>query len=98
QALPDVDGHVVLSGTSLGGIASLVANGSDDRIAGVLAMSASGGLEAAAKEGSWLHTLVEAAKGQHLEDAGPRAFFRTFDPLAYADTQHGAVYLLSGAQ
>jgi dienelactone hydrolase len=98
QALPDVDGHVVLSGTSLGGLASLVANGVDDRIAGVLAMSASGGLQAAAQEGSWLRQLVEASHGQHLDDAGPRAFFRALDPLAFAETQHGLVYLLSGAQ
>jgi dienelactone hydrolase len=98
QALPDVDGHVVLNGTSLGGLASLIANGVDDRIGGVLAMSASGGLQAAALEGSWFRTLIEAAHGQHLEDAGPRAFFRGLDPLAFASTQHGVVYMLSGAQ
>jgi dienelactone hydrolase len=99
QALPDVDPRaVVLSGNSLGGIASLIANGVDDRIGGVLAMSASGGLAAAAEEGSWFRALVEAAGGLKLGDRQPRAFFRALDPLAFASTQHGSVYLLSGAQ
>ena len=71
----------------------------DDRIAGVLAMSASGGLEAAARRG-----LVAQGAGGGLEAGStwrtpaPRAFFRALDPLAFAKTQHGTVYLLSGAQ
>lgn len=99
QALPDVDAHaVVLSGTSMGGIASLVANGADDRIGGVLAMSASGGLEAGARAGSWFGSLVKSAGGLQLDDPAARAFYRAFDPLGHAAHQHGAVYMLSGAQ
>src|SRR6185436_10179634 len=98
QDLPDVEGPVVLSGTSLGGIASLVANGVDDRVGGVLAISASGGLEAGARAGSWFHTLVRSAGGLELDDKPVRAFFAAFDPLVFAPTQHGAVYLLAGAQ
>jgi dienelactone hydrolase len=98
QALPDVQGPVVLSGTSLGGIASLIANGVDDRIGGVLAMSASGGIEAGARRGSWFATLVKAAGGLELGDPPVRAFFSALDPLDFAGTQHGAVFLLSGAQ
>jgi dienelactone hydrolase len=99
QALPDVDPRsVVLTGTSLGGLVSFIANGVDDRIGGVLTMNASGGLRAAAAEGSWFGTLVHASGGLELDDRGPRAFFRALDPLAFAGTQHGAVYMLSGAQ
>ena len=99
QALPDVDPRaVVLNGTSMGGIASLLANGADDRIGGVLAMSAAGGLEAGARAGSWFGTLVKSAGGLKLGDRPAQAFFGAFDPLGHADTQHGAVYLLSGAQ
>lgn len=98
QALPDVQGKAVLVGTSLGGIASLVANGVDDRIGGVLAVSASGGIEDGARHGSWFATLVKSAGGLDLGDGQVQAFFRALDPLAYARTQHGAVYLLSGAQ
>jgi dienelactone hydrolase len=98
QGLPDVQGPVVLSGTSLGGIASLIANGVDDRIGGVLAMSASGDLEGAARSGSWFATLVKSAGGLTLGDRPVRAFFAALDPLRFAGTQHGAVYLLSGAQ
>jgi len=99
QALPDVDPRaVVLSGTSMGGIASLVANGADRRIGGVLAMSASGGLEAGARAGSWFGSLVRASGGLELDHPAPRAFLRAFDPLGHVGTQHGAVYLLSGAQ
>jgi dienelactone hydrolase len=98
QSLPDVDPRaVVLSGTSMGGIASLLANGADDRLGGVLAVSAGGGLEAGARAGSWFGTLVAASGGLKLDDPGPRAFFRALDPLGHP-TQHGAVYLLSGAQ
>jgi dienelactone hydrolase len=96
--LPDVDGHVVINGTSMGGIAALIANGVDPRVSGILVMSASGGLRAAAAEGSWLRTLIAASGGLSIDDRGPRAFFRAFDPLAYARSQHGPVYLLSGAQ
>jgi dienelactone hydrolase len=98
QGLPDVQGPVVLSGTSLGGIASLVANGVDDRIGGVLAMSASGGIEDGARRGSWFATLVKSAGGLQLADRQVRSFFAALDPLAFAGTQHGAVVLLSGAQ
>jgi dienelactone hydrolase len=98
QGLPDVRGPVVLSGTSLGGIASLVANGVDDRIGGVMAVSASGGLEAGARSGSWFRTLVKSAGGLELSDRPVQAFFAALDPLVFAQTQHGAVYMLSGAQ
>jgi dienelactone hydrolase len=99
QGLPDVDGRaVVLTGTSMGGVASLIANGVDDRIGGVLAMNASGGLEAAARRGSWLRKLVESAGGLKLDDRAARAFFRALDPLAFAGTQHGAAWLMAGAQ
>jgi dienelactone hydrolase len=98
QGLPEVQGPVVLSGTSLGGIASLVANGVDDRVGGVLAMSASGGIEDGARHGSWFATLVKSAGGLELDDRSVRAFFAALDPLGFAKTQHGAVYLLSGAQ
>ena len=98
QGLPDVEGPVVLSGTSLGGVASLVANGVDDRIGGVLVLSASGGIEAGARAGSWFRTLVESAGGLKLEDKAVQSFFAALDPLRFAGTQHGAVYLLSGAQ
>lgn len=99
SGLPDVDGRaVVLNGTSLGGVASLIANGVDDRIGGVLAMNAAGGLAAGARSGSWFGALVASSGGLKLEDPAARAFFRALDPLAFAGTQHGPVYMLAGAQ
>jgi dienelactone hydrolase len=98
-AEPDVDGRtIVASGTSLGGVALLVANGADDRLAGVLAVSASGGLAASADEGSWFRKLVESANGLHVRDPGPARLFAALDPLVFAERQHGAVVLLAGAQ
>ena len=99
QLQPEADPQaVVLTGNSIGGIAVLIANGVDDRIRGVLAVSTSGGLARATAHGSWLRRLVQSAGG--LKPGGPqaRALFRAFDPLAFADRQHGAVYLLTGAQ
>jgi dienelactone hydrolase len=96
---PEVDARaIVASGTSLGGVALLIANGADDRLAGVLAVSAAGGLAAAADEGSWFRRLVESAGGLRVRDPGPARLFAALDPLAFADRQHGAVVLLVGAQ
>jgi hypothetical protein len=89
---------VVLSGTSLGGIASLVANGVDDRVGGVLAMSASGGLEAAPRAGSWFHTLVASAGG--LEPDDKRCGLLRAPSIRWPSPapSTAAVYLLAGAQ
>jgi dienelactone hydrolase len=99
QLQPEADPQaVVLTGNSIGGVAILVANGVDDRIRGVLAVSTSGGLARATAHGSWLRRLVRSAGGLKSDGPQARAFFRAFDPLAFADRQHGTVYLLTGAQ
>ncbi|HEY3352278.1 MAG TPA: hypothetical protein VGQ83_03450 [Polyangia bacterium] len=99
QQQPEVDpAAVVLTGTSMGGVAVLIANGVDDRIGGVLAVSAAGGFAPALREGSWLWRLARAAGGLTPQAAPVRALIRGLDPLAFAGRQHGAVYLLTGAQ
>jgi dienelactone hydrolase len=99
QERPEADPQaVVLTGNSIAGVAILVANGVDDRIRGVLAVSTSGGLARATAEGSWLERLVRSAGGLKPEGPEVRALYRALDPLAFADRQHGAVYLLTGAQ
>jgi dienelactone hydrolase len=96
---PDVDPRaVVVAGVSLGGLASLIANGVDARLAGVLVMNASGGLKAAAAAGSWLQTLVNASGGLRLGDRPVTTMMEALDPLAFAGRQHGAVFLIAGAQ
>ncbi len=99
QRQPEADPRaVVLTGNSLGGLAVLVANGVDDRIRGVLAVSASGALASATEDGSWLQRLVRSAGGLKPEGPEARALFEGLDPLAFADRQRGAVTLLIGAQ
>jgi len=99
QSRPEVDPQaIVVTGASMGGLASFIAGGVDDRIRGVLPVSASGGLARAAAENTWFRRLVLSAGGLKPEDPAARAFFRGLDPLAFAGRQKGAVYLLTGAQ
>lgn len=99
QTRPEVDAQAIaLSGFSLGGIATFIANGVDDRIRAALPVAAAGGLLPAATEDTWLRKLVLSVPGQKLEDPGPAALFRLLDPLHYAGRQRGAVYMLIGAQ
>ncbi|HEY3352755.1 MAG TPA: hypothetical protein VGQ83_05875 [Polyangia bacterium] len=99
QQRPEADPQaVVLTGNSIGGVAVLIANGVDDRIRGVLAVSTSGGLARATAAGSWLRRLVLSTRGLTPRSREVRALFRALDPLAFAGRQHGAVYLLAGAQ
>lgn len=99
QTLQEVDPEAIaLTGFSLGGIATFIANGVDDRIRGALPVAATGGLLRAAEAPTWLRSLVLSVHGLRPEDPGPMAVFRSLDPLAYARQQHGAVYMLIGAQ
>lgn len=99
QTRPEVDAQAIaVTGFSMGGIATFIANGVDDRIRGALPVAAAGGLLRAASADSWLRQLVLSVPGQKLEDPGPVSLFRRLDPLLYAGRQHGAVYMLIGAQ
>jgi dienelactone hydrolase len=89
---------VVLSGVSMGGVSSLIAGGVDDRVRGVMVLSATGGFEAAVQEGSWWRRLVASAGGLKPGDPAAQALFTSLDPLGYAPRQHGAVFMLIGAQ
>lgn len=67
QTLPEVDSQAIaLTGFSLGGIATLIANGVDDRIAGALPVAASGDLAAAAAQETWLRKLLISALQQRM--------------------------------
>jgi dienelactone hydrolase len=99
QQQPEADPQaVVLTGNSIAGVAILVANGVDDRVRGVLAVSTSGDLARATSAGSWLKRLVQSAGELKPDSREVRALYRALDPLAFAAQQHGAVYLLTGAQ
>jgi dienelactone hydrolase len=99
QTLPEVDPYgIVVTGFSMGGLATFIVGGADDRIAGVVPVAAAGGLARAAEVDTWWRRLVLSANGLKPSDAGPRALFRKLDPLAFAARLHGAVYMLVGAQ
>jgi dienelactone hydrolase len=96
---PDVDPQgIVLSGVSMGALASFIVNGVDDRIRGILPMNGAGDLARAVASGSWLAPLFQLASGLPPDDPKVRRYFAALDPLAYAEHQHGAVYMLAGAQ
>ena len=99
QTRPEVDPQAIaLTGFSLGGIATFIANGVDDRIRGALPVSASGQLMQAAKDETWFRELLLSSRDLKIDDAAPQLFFRALDPMAFARRQHGAVYMLTGAQ
>jgi dienelactone hydrolase len=99
QALPQTDPRgVVLSGISMGGVASLIAGGVDDRVRGVMALEASGGFEQSERQGSWWRRLVASAAGLKPGDPAAQALFKSLDPLGYVPRAHGAVYMVVGAQ
>jgi dienelactone hydrolase len=98
-ARPDVDpAAVVVTGVSMGGIASFIVGGVDERVAGILPVSACGDLARAAAAGSWMGALVGAAQVRGAPPAGAQALLSALDPLAFAGHQHGIVYMLDGAQ
>lgn len=95
----DVDPQAIaLTGYSLGGLATFIANGVDGRIRGALPVAAAGGLAETATADTWLRRLVQASNGLQPIDPGPQTLFRSLDPLAFARRQRGAVYILIGAQ
>ena len=99
ETLPEVDKKgIVVTGFSMGGIATFIVGGTDDRVRGILPVAASGGLASAAEADTWWRRLTLSANGQQPSDPGPRALFRRLDPLAFAAQQKGAVYMLIGAQ
>lgn len=99
QTRPEVDAKAIaLTGFSLGGVATLIANGVDDRILGALPVAATGGLKLAAQKDTWFRLLMQSAGKLKVEDPAPALFFRSLDPMAYARKQRGAVYMLIGAQ
>jgi dienelactone hydrolase len=95
----DVDPHtLVMTGFSMGGVATWIVGGTDDRLSGVLPAACAGGLAQLAQERTWFRRLVLASGGARPTDPGPRAVFQKLDPLAYAGRQKGAVAYLVGAQ
>lgn len=97
--LPSVDPKgIVVTGFSMGGIATFIVGGTDDRVRAVMPVAASGGLASAAEAETWWRRLILSANGMKPSDPGPRALFRRLDPLAFAPIQKGALYMLAGAQ
>ena len=95
----DVDPKtLVMTGFSMGGVATWIVGGTDDRVSGILPAASSGGLARLADERTWFRRLVLAAGGAQPTDPGPRAVFQKLDPLAFAGRQKGAVAYLVGAQ
>jgi dienelactone hydrolase len=89
---------IVLSGVSMGALASFIANGVDDRIRGIMAVNGSGALADAVAGRSWLGPLLRLASDRPPDDPQVTGYFRALDALAFAGRQHGAVYMLVGAQ
>ena len=88
----------MVTGNSMGAVASFIANGVDDRIQGILTVNGGGALAGSAAAGSWMGRLLQQATGRPATDPQVKAYFAALDPLSFAERQHGAVYMLGGAQ
>jgi pimeloyl-ACP methyl ester carboxylesterase len=85
--------RIGMFGASAGGLATLLANGVDDRLDMAMPLSATGYLlESARQTNSWLGELAEAPP------AFTMATERFLDPRSYLATQHAPVKLINGAQ
>ena len=96
QTMTEVDPDAIaVTGFSLGGVATFIANGVDDRIRGAVPMAASGGLPAAAAQDTWLRKLIQSAADQKSAQraaegrsaASPQQPAAPTDPIADAGVQ-----------
>lgn len=102
QSLPEVqDGRVALTGYSGGGVATIIANGVDDRLAAAIPVSATGFLDVAARNDppGWQTALLGGMTVPQTPD-GPawRAWEASIDPRHFLPTAHGLTLLINGAQ
>ena len=99
QQQPEVDGsRIGVTGSSRGGTMSLIANGVDDRITLCVAQATAGDILTAFDHGGWANYLYTDDDGNPGIPTTFRIFALYGDPIHYAKTQHGAAYLILGAQ
>lgn len=85
-----------VTGASAGGIMAWLVNGVDSRIRLALPIMATGDWLTAYEESTWLRYYI----GDSIPSYDPRVqnMINYLDPIQYAETQHGLVFLVTGAQ
>ena len=100
QTLPEVKPDAIgITGTSRGGICSLLANAVDERIKLAVPIAATGDMVNTAEyAANWIASIF-LKEGQKTKDSEAfRVFHQYYDPLNSVHTSHGTVFLINGAQ
>ncbi|MCB9665147.1 MAG: prolyl oligopeptidase family serine peptidase [Alphaproteobacteria bacterium] len=101
-ALPEVDpGRLAMSGYSGGGVATLIANGVDDRLAAAVVVSATGHWQLAVDNPTpgWQADLLADMTPPRTKDAPEwKALEGALDPRHFLATAHGRTLLIDGTQ
>lgn len=88
-----------ITGTSRGGLCSLLVSAFDDRIALAVPVAATGDLDTTVQfADNWLESLVIHPTGRSKESLAWRRFVESYDPVHYKDRFHGLVWVINGAQ
>lgn len=90
---------VGITGTSRGGLCSLLVSAFDDRVALAVPVAATGDLGTTVQfPDNWLESLVLRPTGRTKEALAWRRFVEFYDPVHYKDRFHGLVWFINGAQ
>jgi len=97
SGLPEVDANAIgVTGVSRTGTVTMICNGVDPRLRLAVVMMAAGDIVAALDCGSWANWIVRDGDLKAPIPDYFRVFARYYDPIQYADTQHGALIMILG--
>ena len=100
QTLPEVNPDAIgMTGTSRGGICTMLANSIDSRIKLAIPIAATGDMANTVEYAdNWIASIF-LKQGQKTKDSEAfKIFKRHYDPLNTVHSSHGAVFMLNGAQ
>ena len=100
QTLPEVKPDAIgITGTSRGGICTMLANAVDARIKLAVPVAATGDMmNTAAYTDNWIVSIF-LKEGEKTKDSQAfKTFHQYYDPLNSVQSSHGAVFLINGAQ
>jgi len=92
-------GSIGVTGTSRGGLCSLLTSAADDRIALAMPVAATGDYDrTVSTQDNWLESLVIRPTGRTPESVAWKRFVAQYDPAHFVDRLHGMVWIVNGAQ
>ncbi len=92
-------GRIGLTGSSIGGAVALLVNGIDSRVKAVIPVSGAGDFAKSVQANSWIDVFLDdcVAGSASVKQAKLANLSTYLDPIKYAQTMCGAVFLINGA-